>query len=76
MIPAMTSITSCRSAGNSWKQVRLDLGVENLFDKFYTLPQGGAYTGQGGTMMLAGAPWGTGVPGMGRSIYTGVNIKF
>ena len=60
----------------TWKQVRLDLGVENLFDKFYTLPQGGAYTGQGGTMMLTGAPWGTGVPGMGRSIYTGVNIKF
>ena len=60
----------------TWKQVRLDLGVENLFDKFYTLPQGGAYTGQGGTMMLTGAPWGTGVPGMGRSIYTGLNIKF
>ncbi len=60
----------------TWKQVRLDLGVENLFDKFYTLPQGGAYTGQGGTMMTSGTPWGTGVPGMGRSIYTGVNIKF
>jgi iron complex outermembrane receptor protein len=60
----------------SWKQVRLDLGVENLFDKFYTLPQGGAYTGQGSTMSSTGAPWGTGVPGMGRSIYTGINVKF
>jgi iron complex outermembrane receptor protein len=27
----------------TWKQVRLDLGVDNLFDKFYSLPLGGAY---------------------------------
>ncbi len=62
----------------SWKQVRLDLGVENLFDKMYTLPQGGAYVGQGTTMSINNAtvPWGIGVPGMGRSIYAGVNVKF
>ena len=60
----------------SWKQVRLDLGVENLFDKMYTLPQGGAYVGQGTTMAINGVPWGIGVPGIGRSIYAGVNVKF
>ncbi len=64
----------------SWKQVRLDLGVENLFDKFYDLPTGGAYTGQGTTMSNPALPnypqWGTAVPGMGRSIYVGVNVKF
>lgn len=60
----------------SWKTVRLDLGVENLFDKFYTLPTGGAYTGQGTTMSITGTPYGTAVPGMGRSIYVGVNVKF
>jgi iron complex outermembrane receptor protein len=64
----------------SWKTVRLDLGVENLFDKFYFLPTGGAYTGQGTTMTNPELPnypqWGTAVPGMGRSIYFGVNVKF
>ncbi len=60
----------------TWKEVRVDLGVENLFDKFYSLPLGGAYTGQGSTMMLNGIPWGIAVPGMGRSIYTGVTFKF
>jgi iron complex outermembrane receptor protein len=60
----------------TWKRVRFDLGVDNLFDKFYSLPLGGAYTGQGSTMMLNGIPWGIAVPGMGRSIYTGVTFKF
>jgi iron complex outermembrane receptor protein len=60
----------------TWKQVRVDLGVDNLFDKFYSLPLGGAYTGQGSTMMLNGIPWGIAVPGMGRSIYTGLTFKF
>jgi len=64
----------------SWKTVRLDFGVENLFDKFYNLPTGGAYTGQGTTMTNPALPnypqWGTAVPGMGRSVYVGVNAKF
>ena len=60
----------------SWKSVRLDFGVENLFDKFYYLPTGGAYTGQGTTMSINAVPYGVAVPGMGRSIYAGVNVKF
>ena len=64
----------------SWKTVRLDFGIENLFDRLYGLPTGGAYTGQGTTManpMLPNYPqWGTAVPGMGRTLYTGVNVKF
>jgi iron complex outermembrane receptor protein len=62
----------------SWKQARFDVGIENVFDKFYNHPLGGAYTGQGATMPpRAGlVPWGVSVPGMGRSIYAGVNIKF
>jgi len=63
-----------------WKRVRVDFGVENLFDKFYSLPTGGAYTGQGTTMTNPALPnypqWGTAVPGMGRSIYAGLNVKF
>ena len=60
-----------------WKQVRLDLGVDNVFDKSYAYPLGGAYVGQGTTMPPTGGwPYGIAVPGMGRSIYTGVNVKF
>jgi iron complex outermembrane receptor protein len=63
-------------ASHAWKQVRVDFGVENLFDKFYYLPTGGAYLGQGSTMPIGGVDWGTAVPGMGRSIYAGVNVMF
>jgi iron complex outermembrane receptor protein len=64
-------------ASHSWKTVRVDFGVENLFDKYYELPTGGAYLGQGTTMsMRMGPDWGTAVPGMGRSIYAGVNVTF
>jgi iron complex outermembrane recepter protein len=63
-------------ASHSWKQVRLDFGVENLADKFYYLPTGGTYTGQGTTMGINSIPAGIAVPGMGRSLYTGVNVAF
>jgi len=63
-------------ASYAWKQVRFDFGVENLLNKRYFLPTGGAYIGQGTSMQLNGVPWGTAVPGMGRSVYMGVNIKF
>jgi iron complex outermembrane receptor protein len=69
------SLINLRSS-YSWKQVRLDFGVENLFDKFYFLPTGGAFTGQGATMGINSIPYGIAVPGMGRSMYVGVNVKF
>ncbi|MBW6520532.1 MAG: TonB-dependent receptor [Desulfoarculaceae bacterium] len=59
-----------------WKQLRLDVGIENLFDKFYSHPLGGAYSGQGKTMSGTDVPWGTPVPGMGRSLYAGLTVKF
>ncbi|HQS82576.1 MAG TPA: TonB-dependent receptor [Thiobacillus sp.] len=59
-----------------WKQVRLDVGIDNLFDKGYALPLGGAYVGQGTTMSINGVPWGIAVPGPGRSFYAGLNVKF
>lgn len=64
----------------AWKTVRIDFGIENLFDRFYYLPTGGAYVGQGTTMTNPALPnypqWGTAVPGMGRSFYVGLNVKF
>lgn len=69
------SLTHLR-ASYAWQKVRVDFGVENLFDKFYTLPLGGAYVGQGTTMSATATPYGIAVPGMGRSFYAGVNVKF
>ena len=64
-----------------WKQLSVNFGIENLFDKFYNDPLGGAYMGQGVTMTGTNAtkpfvPWGTSAPGMGRSIYAGMTYKF
>eukprot|EP00764_Aduncisulcus_paluster_P002062 gnl/Carplike_NY0171/12992_a18868_118.p1 GENE.gnl/Carplike_NY0171/12992_a18868_118~~gnl/Carplike_NY0171/12992_a18868_118.p1 ORF type:complete len:125 (-),score=7.50 gnl/Carplike_NY0171/12992_a18868_118:77-415(-) len=63
-------------ASHSWQQTRVDFGIENLFDRDYALPTGGVYTGQGRTMSMTGIPWGIAVPGMGRSLYVGVNVSF
>lgn len=58
----------------------VDFGIENLFDRLYYLPLGGAYVGQGTTMTIPPIPnqpqWGTPVPGPGRSVYAGLNVKF
>jgi len=60
----------------AWKGLRFDIGVENLLDKGYDHPLGGAYLGQGKTMSGTDVAWGTPVPGMGRSIYSGISYKF
>jgi len=79
-------------------QLRFDFGVENLFNREYYMPLGGAYVGEGATMSLnneagtvspatangagsygtsgSASMWGTAVPGMGRSLYTGMSYKF
>jgi iron complex outermembrane receptor protein len=59
-----------------WKQARVDFAIENVFDRFYSMPLGGAYVGQGNTMALNGIPWGVPMPGMGRSFNVGLNIQF
>jgi iron complex outermembrane receptor protein len=70
------SLLNLRSS-YAWKQARLDLGIDNVFNKLYGSPLGGAYVGQGTTMPpMGGAPYGIAVPGMGRSIYAGLNLKF
>jgi iron complex outermembrane receptor protein len=58
------------------KKYRVNFGIENLLNKLYALPQGGAYLGQGNTMSMNGVAWGTGVAGMGRTFYVSANMKF
>lgn len=69
------------STGYQWKDMSVEVGIDNVFDRNYALPLGGAYMGQGKTMSMNGelAPgpnWGTAVPGVGRSFFMGVNYKF
>jgi iron complex outermembrane receptor protein len=61
-----------------WKRgdLAVDFGVENVFDRLYRLPQGGAYVGQGTTMMITGVPWGIAVPGRGRAWFAGLRVAF
>jgi iron complex outermembrane receptor protein len=58
------------------KKYRVNFGIENLLNKLYALPQGGAYLGQGNTMSMNGVAWGTAVAGMGRTFYVSANMKF
>lgn len=67
------SVVNLRSSYD-WGRVRIDAGVDNLLDRQYALPLGGAYVGQGETMTATGVPWGIAVPGAGLSFYTGVNV--
>jgi iron complex outermembrane receptor protein len=60
----------------AWKQAQFDFGVENVLDRLYDSPLGGAYVGQGRTMSQTGTPYGIAVPGMGRSVYAGMTVKF
>lgn len=55
-----------------WQQLRFDLGVDNLLNKFYNDPLGGKYIGQQPMHLSAGMS----VPGIGRSINAGLTVKF
>lgn len=59
-----------------WKSARVDFAIENVFDRLYAMPVGGAYVGQGPSMTINGIPWGVSVPGLGRSINVSLNIQF
>jgi len=60
----------------AWKNGRLDLALENALNKFYLLPLGGAYLGQGNSMTTAGIPWGMSVPGRARSLNVALTLNF
>lgn len=59
-----------------WQRTRLDLSMENLFNRFYHLPLGGAYLAQGNAMTTNNIPWGMGVPGRGRSVNVALAYTF
>jgi len=67
------SLVNLRSS-YQWKNARLDVAANNLFDKYYELPLGGvAYAGwkAAGSVGAIGA-----LPGMGRSINVGLTVNY
>jgi len=63
-------------AGYEWEHVRIDASIDNVLDRFYHLPLGGAYLGQGPSMSTATIPWGVTVPGPGRSFNVALRLSF
>lgn len=59
-----------------WKHARLDIALENALNKFYLLPLGGAYLGQGNSMIGNAIPYGMGLPGRARSLNVALNLRF
>ena len=60
----------------TWHNARLDVGIENVQNRFYSMPLGGVYLGQGASMSSTGIPWGVAMPGMGRSINLALSVNF
>lgn len=62
--------------GYAWKNLHIDAGIDNLFNRLYYPPLGGAYVGQGRSMMLNTMTWGAPVPGKGRSFNLAVRLIY
>ena len=58
------------------KHYTVDVGVDNVFNRYYVQPLGGVYIGQGMTMSKNGVAWGVGLPGPARSFYTALRYRF
>lgn len=63
--------------GYQWKNLSVDVGLDNVLDKQYYHPLAGAYTGDYYAMSLSGSQANTrNVPGMGRSVFVGMTLTY
>ena len=62
--------------GYTWKFIQVDGSIDNLLNRLYSNPLGGAYVGQGPSMTTSGIPWGVAVPGPARSFNVALNLHF
>ncbi len=64
--------------GYQWQAVRVDFGVDNLFNQYYYLPLGGAdlVDYKVVSMMGSSPAYGYNVPGPGRSFNGRLTVKF
>ena len=66
--------------GYQWQQVKVEFGIDNLFNRTYYLPLGGVdlstYAPAGGGMMAPTSPYGYSVLGPGRSYNGRLSVTF
>lgn len=69
------SLINLKSSRN-WNKLRLDLGIDNVLNRFYRQPLGGAYVGQGNSMSTGTIAWGQVVPGPARSFSAALSVQY
>ncbi len=62
--------------GYKWENLSLNAGVDNLLNKEYFYPLGGAYIGNQSTMFLGNSSPNQNLPSLGRSLYFGMTITY
>jgi iron complex outermembrane receptor protein len=63
--------------GYQWKNLSIDVGLDNILDKQYYYPVSGVYIGDQNAMTLASSrPNTQNLPGLGRSVYVGVTVNY
>jgi iron complex outermembrane recepter protein len=66
--------------GYQWKNLSVDVGVDNVLDKQYYHPMAGVYAGDYYAMSITGPDTGfrnnRNLPGMGRSVFVGLTLTY
>ncbi|MGZ5050218.1 MAG: TonB-dependent receptor [Methylobacter sp.] len=63
--------------GYQWKNLAIDVGLDNILDKQYYYPLSGAYIGDQNAMTLVSSrPNTNNLPGLGRSVYVGMTLTY
>lgn len=79
-LPTPSYILLNMKTGYQWKNLSVDVGVDNLLDKQYFHPLAGAYTGDYYAMSITNPDTGfrnnRNIPGMGRSVFVGMTLTY
>jgi iron complex outermembrane receptor protein len=63
--------------GYKWKNLSIDIGLDNVLNKEYYYPLSGSYIGDQSAMTLSSSrPNTKNLPGLGRSVYVGMTISY
>ncbi|WP_333874035.1 TonB-dependent receptor [Methylobacter sp.] len=63
--------------GYQWKNLGIDIGLDNILDKQYYYPLSGVYIGDQNAMTLVSSrPNINNLPGLGRSVYVGMTLTY
>lgn len=64
-------------AGYQWKNLSIDIGVDNILNNQYYYPLSGSYIGNQSAMTLnSSLPNTKALPGLGRLVYVGITLSY